>query len=122
MSALDKVLDQVERVKQVGEQAWIASCPVAGHGKGQGDSNPSLSIAYRDEKVLLNCMSGCHVQDVVIAMGMDWPDLWDTPFCGQNGTTIASWTYAKPDGSPYFTVETAADRDREAVRTTGARS
>jgi hypothetical protein len=104
MSALDKVLDQVERVKQNGEQAWIASCPVSGHGQGRGDRTPSLSIAYRDDKVLLNCMSGCHVQDVLLALGLDWPDLWDGQF-NERPTTIAAWTYAKPDGSPYFTVE-----------------
>ena len=105
MTALDKVLDQVERVKQNGEDSYIASCPVAGHGQGRGDRSPSLSVRYLDDKVLLNCMSGCHVQDVLIALGLDWPDLWDSPFCGQKPITIAAWTYQKPDGSPYFTVE-----------------
>jgi hypothetical protein len=104
MTALEQILDQVERVKQNGPDSWSASCPVAGHGQGRGDTNPSLHITSADDKVLLHCMSGCHVQDVLLALRLDWPDLWDSPF-GDRPVTVASWTYAKPDGSPYFTVE-----------------
>jgi hypothetical protein len=42
-SALDNVLDRLHNVRKVGG-AWMGSCPVQGHGKGQGDRDPSLSV------------------------------------------------------------------------------
>ena len=39
---------------------WVASCPVPGHGRGNGDKNPSLSISETsDGKALFHCHSGC---------------------------------------------------------------
>jgi hypothetical protein len=44
---------------------WVASCPVPGHGKGNGDKNPSLSIDINDEgKPLFHCHGGCSQEDV----------------------------------------------------------
>jgi len=103
VTAIDRVLDKLERIKKNGEDTHLASCPCPGHGQGRGDMNPSLSVRYGDGKVLLCCMSGCHIQDVLLAMGLDWPDLWDEPY--DRPTVIATWKYEKNDGSPYFTVE-----------------
>jgi len=103
VTAIDRVIDKLDNVKQNGPESWIGSCPVPEHGQGRGDRNPSLSVKYQNGQVLLHCMSGCHIQDVVLALGMDWPDLWDEPF--RKPVTIASWQYHKRDGSPYFTVE-----------------
>ena len=39
---------------------WVASCPVPGHGRGNGDKNPSLSISEGpDGKPLFHCHGGC---------------------------------------------------------------
>jgi len=38
---------------------WLASCPVAGHGRGNGDKNPSLSIKEDNGKLLFHCHGGC---------------------------------------------------------------
>ena len=38
---------------------WLASCPVAGHGRGNGDKNPSLSIKEDNGKYLFHCHGGC---------------------------------------------------------------
>ena len=39
---------------------WVASCPVPGHGRGNGDKNPSLSISETsDGKALFHCHGGC---------------------------------------------------------------
>jgi hypothetical protein len=44
---------------------WVASCPVPGHGKGNGDKNPSLSISINDDgKPLFHCHGGCTQEDV----------------------------------------------------------
>lgn len=105
MSALDRVLDKVERSKKQGDGDYIASCPVDGHGQGRGDRNPSLHITYDGDKVLLHCGAGCHPQDVLVAMRMDWPDLWDREPTNTRGHLVASWTYTQRDGAPYFVVE-----------------
>lgn len=109
MTAIDVVLEALENTKRNGEESWLGSCPVPTHGQSRGDRNPSLSIRYSAGKVLLNCMAGCHVQDVLAALGMDWPDLWDEPY-GDRWETIAAWQYQKRDGSPYFTVERQQSR------------
>jgi len=61
-----------------------ARCPVAGHGKGRGDLNPSLSINEGDDgRVLLRCQAGCSTEAVVNAMGLTMRDLF--PDNGQGG-------------------------------------
>lgn len=104
--SLDRVLDRLDRVHGTGDDL-VASCPVPGHGQGRGDRNPSLSVGWKDGKTLLNCQIGCHVQDILLALRMEWPDLFDEPLAlgDKWGQKVAEWVYQKPDGSPYFTVE-----------------
>lgn len=104
MSATEAVLERLERVRRNGS-SHLASCPVASHGKGNGDREPSLSITESEGRVLLNCMAGCHTQDVLTAIGLDWPDLFDEPLTNDRGVKVAEWTYEARDGSPYLTVE-----------------
>lgn len=48
---------------------WVASCPVPGHGRGNGDKNPSLSISEGpDGKPLFHCHGGCDQQTVFSVM------------------------------------------------------
>lgn len=47
---------------------WLASCPVANHGQGRGDKNPSLSIDDVDGRVLVRCHGGCANEDVIEAL------------------------------------------------------
>ena len=53
--------------KQVNGQ-WVASCPVPGHGQGNGDKNPSLSITESEGKVLFHCHGGCDQREVFDAV------------------------------------------------------
>jgi len=48
--------------------SWLASCPVAGHGRGNGDKNPSLSIKESDGKYLFHCHGGCDQHSVFDAV------------------------------------------------------
>ena len=64
------LLDRLSGVKQNGEQ-WIARCPA------HEDRNPSLSIRRGDDgRCLVNCFAGCHVADVVAAVGLELKDLF----------------------------------------------
>jgi len=47
---------------------WLASCPVPGHGRGNGDKNPSLSIKESDGKYLFHCHGGCDQHSVFDAV------------------------------------------------------
>lgn len=100
--SLDHILDRLERVTRSGGNV-VASCPVPSHGKGNGDRNPSLSITEAGGKVLLNCLGGCHVQDVMMSAGLDWPDLFDEPL--PQWEKLAEWVYQRPDGEVHFMVE-----------------
>lgn len=105
-ASYERVLARLERVHGTGD-AVIASCPVPSHGAGRGDLNPSLSVKWENGKTLLNCMNDCHVQDIVLALGLEWPDLFDDPLTlgDEWGVKVAEWVYQRPDGTPYFLVE-----------------
>jgi len=47
---------------------WLASCPVVGHGRGNGDKNPSLSIKEDNGKLLFHCHGGCDQHSVFDAV------------------------------------------------------
>jgi hypothetical protein len=60
----EQIAKQLGNAKKANGQ-WVASCPVPGHGKGNGDKNPSLSIDINDDgKPLFHCHGGCSQEDV----------------------------------------------------------
>lgn len=73
MSAAEKLLQRLERVRQTGAHQWLARCPA------HPDQSPSLSIAERDGRVLVHCFAGCAVDDVLAAVGLSLGDLFDKP-------------------------------------------
>lgn len=76
MPGVDHFLSQLQRVKQVGDGEWVASCPAAGHGQGHGDVHPSLSINRGNGSgALIKCHAGCRSDDIIAGVGMTWPDI-----------------------------------------------
>jgi hypothetical protein len=72
VTALSRVLDRLERVKQTGSGRWIALCPA------HEDHSPSLSIrALEDGRVLVYDFAGCSVEDVLRALGLKLADLFE---------------------------------------------
>ena len=67
MPDTETIAKALGNAKQVNGQ-WVASCPVPGHGRGNGDKNPSLSITESDGKVLFHCHGGCDQRDVFDAV------------------------------------------------------
>ncbi|MFO1102477.1 MAG: toprim domain-containing protein [Methylocystis sp.] len=48
---------------------FLCRCPVASHGNGRGDRNPSLSIRDGDDgRLLVHCFAGCDPLDVLDAL------------------------------------------------------
>ena len=67
---IERVLNRLHRVKKEGK-GWTALCPA------HDDKNPSLSIAEGDDgRVLLKCFTGCQVEAIVSAMGLEMTDLF----------------------------------------------
>lgn len=70
MNASDLV-ERFEGVRETGRGRWSARCPA------HGDQRASLSVRELDDgRTLLHCFAGCHVDDVVGAVGMSVGDLF----------------------------------------------
>lgn len=52
---------------------YKAHCPV--HGRGGGDSDPSLVIRELHGKVMMHCFAGCNTEDILHSLGLRWSDL-----------------------------------------------
>lgn len=50
---------------------WLCHCPVLGHGRGRGDSNPSLLVKDGETSVLVRCFAGCSSSDVIEQLRSD---------------------------------------------------
>jgi DNA primase len=69
-SSVDVILGRLDGVRRSG-RGWVAKCPA------HADRSPSLSIAEGDEgRTLVKCFAGCHVTDVLAALGLDLQDLF----------------------------------------------
>ena len=94
--------------KQVNGQ-WVCSCPVPGHGQGNGDKNPSLSITESDGKVLFHCHGGCDQRDVFDAVRErnllpTTPKREEISFAQHQAPVLEKeWLYRTEDGDVLFT-------------------
>jgi len=94
--------------KQVNGQ-WVCSCPVPGHGRGNGDKNPSLSITESDGRVLFHCHGGCDQRDVFDAVRArdllpTTPKREEISFTQHQDKVLEKeWVYRAEDGTELFT-------------------
>lgn len=71
MSAVDRILVQVEGLRQRGPHQWSARCPA------HADKSPSLSIKESDSgALLLRCWAGCSLEAITAALGLRVADLF----------------------------------------------
>ena len=75
MSAAQKLLDRLPRVKQLRANDYVSGCPA--HGSRQG--RPLHITVMDDGRVLLHPFCGCEVGDVLAAVGLSLSDLFDKP-------------------------------------------
>lgn len=73
MSAAEKLLARLDRVKQTGPSRWVACCPA------HEDYSPSLAIKDIDGRLLLHCFAGCKTEAVLDALGLHFADLFPEP-------------------------------------------
>ncbi len=71
MSAADKLLSRLQRVKRTGPGRWIASCPT------REDRRPSLAVRELDDgRVLVHDFGGDEVGAILAAIGLEITDLF----------------------------------------------
>lgn len=84
MTAFDTILDALDRVgmKTHGAAPSVRSqCPHH-HSRGL-----TLSLRQFNDRAGVNCFAGCHVEDVLSAIGLGLRDLYDEP--GNTGPKYA---------------------------------
>jgi hypothetical protein len=70
MSQIENLLSKLSGVKRSSNNSWMCKCP------SHDDRNPSLAIKDTGEgKLLLKCMAGCSVSDILGSVGMDFADI-----------------------------------------------
>ena len=105
------VWSRFERVRRF-RDGWLASCPAAGHGKGQGDRHPSLSISIgREGQLLLWCHAGCPLEEICGAVGLRVRDLFVGPRHGTSpgSSTAPSYPVARDASDPSKGTKLALD-------------
>jgi hypothetical protein len=80
-SKIERLLNQLDHVKQTGQGKWLACCPA------HTDRSPSLAIKQTEDcKILLHCFAGCPVTDIVAAVSLELSDLMPDNSTYQKGT------------------------------------
>ena len=73
----DALLSRLDKVKSTGRSRWLACCPA------HDDRKPSLAVReLSDGRLLAHCFSGCPVEAVVAAIGLDMSDLFPDSLLG----------------------------------------
>jgi putative DNA primase/helicase len=73
------------------------------------DKDPSLSVDYKGDKVMVLCHAGCGTDDVCAALGLELADLFDEPISTngraanpRDATYVRSYVYETAGGKPYI--------------------
>ena len=80
MMGAEFILEKLQGVKPAGEDRWQARCPA------HSDTNPSLTITAKSDRILLHCQAGCGYQAVVAAIGLQVKDLFADKSGGNGGS------------------------------------
>ena len=74
-----RLLERLQNVRHVHDQQYQASCPA------HQDAEPSLSVTFTAERILLHCFAGCSADAIVNALGLEWRDLFPSPGDSSSG-------------------------------------
>jgi len=82
-----------------------ARCPA----HDDGNASLSLSESAEDGRALLKCFAGCSAEEVRLALGLDWEDLFEPreerrQMPSAPAREVAAYTYTDEDGEPLFQV------------------
>lgn len=76
---IQDVLNRLDGVKANGTNKWQAHCPCI-QNHAHGDKNPSLTVTLKDTKILMHCHTGCTIEEICGAIGIEPKELFtDAP-------------------------------------------
>jgi len=97
MSA-EALLSRLDGVRRTGRDRWLARCPA------HEDRTPSLSVRELDDgRVLVHDHAGCKVEDILGAVGLDFPALFPPRPLG----------HAKPQRRPWSAADVVMALEHE---------
>jgi hypothetical protein len=101
MTALDRVTSALEShgltCKHTSRDTAMALCPC------HNDKTPSLSLRQSRGRALVYCHAGCQTTDVLMALGLTPPDLFDNPKGVEYRYSDGRVVHRRPDKSFYQT-------------------
>ena len=69
--SVENLISRLSKVRKMGPDRWMACCPA------HQDKSPSLSIREcSDGRVLIHCWTGCSVESILDAVGLDFDELF----------------------------------------------
>lgn len=99
---IDSLISRLEKVKSTGQGRWVACCPA------HQDKTPSLAIREaEDGRILLHCFSGCSVDAIVSAIGIELSDLFP-----EDSRSIG---HANPERRPFPAEDILRSLNLEAI-------
>ena len=108
MIGIDDFLGRFEGVTG-GNNQWQAQCPCR-----NDDQNPSLAIAYKDNRILVNCFRGanaCSAQEICKEVGVSIADLMPDKPKEQKLSKVAEYDYYDEAGELLFQKVRYVDQD-----------
>jgi len=105
---IEDFLSRFEGVKG-GNNQWQARCPCR-----NDDENPSLAIAYKDERILVNCFRGssaCSAQEICKEVGLTINDLFPDKPKEKKLSKVAEYNYYDEAGELLFQKVRYVDQD-----------
>ena len=91
---IDDLLQKLSGVKNglIKGAQWTSCCP------SHDDKSASLSIGIKDDKILLKCHAGCHINDVCSKLGIRTSDLRTAEPVQSTREIESIYDYVDPDG------------------------
>lgn len=87
--SVDKLLNNLQKVKRTGDGKWLACCP------SHQDRTASLAITDNgDGRILINCFAGCDTYSILRSVGLDWADVMPEKSVSNYEKPVKSVIYA----------------------------
>jgi AAA domain/Toprim domain len=100
--SVEELLARLDGVRRSGS-GWTAKCP------SHEDHHPSLSVTQADDRLLPHCHKGCTTEEILLALGLGWHDLYDHP-TSNTGEFVALYDYVDETGGLLFQVCRTPDK------------
>jgi putative DNA primase/helicase len=99
---VEELLSRLEGVRRSGS-GWTAKCPA------HEDRHPSLHVTQAEDRTLIHCHAGCKAEEILLALGLAWHDLYDH-VTDNTGGFVAIYEYVDETGTLLFQVCRTPDK------------